>query len=138
MSALDACKPQIIRALEKDGWQIVEKPHQIGFNDRMAYADFSARHVNEDDEQFIIVMEVKCFTNPKADLTELYTAIGQYQFYIAAMRSNREEFPLYLAIPTTAYLRFLEATVLLDAFQIARVKLVVVDISQEVVERWIH
>jgi predicted RNA binding protein YcfA (HicA-like mRNA interferase family) len=27
--ALDACEPEIIRALQKDGWVIVRKPHLI-------------------------------------------------------------------------------------------------------------
>lgn len=85
MSALDACEPQIIRALEKDGWQIVAKPYQIKIDRRIVFADFSARHVNGDSEHFIVVMEVKCFTNPKTDLTELYTAIGQYQLYLTAL-----------------------------------------------------
>jgi predicted metalloprotease with PDZ domain len=136
MSALDACEPQIIHALEKDGWQIVEKPHQIKVDRRIVFADFSARHTNEDGDHYIIVMEVKCFANPKTDLTELYTAIGQYQLYRTALLKNDENYPLYLAIPHNAYERFVDNPTLLATFQVTEVKLVVVDIVQEVVVQW--
>lgn len=137
MSALDACEPQIIRALEKDGWQIVAKPHHIIFDERIVFADFSARHVNEDDENFIVVLEVKCFTNPKNDLTELYTAIGQYQLYRAAMLTRNEVYPLYIAVPYAAYLRFVGEPTLLHAFEITLIKLVIVDIEREEVVQWL-
>ncbi len=136
MTAIDVCEPQIIRALEKDGWQIVEKPYQIKVDRRTVFADFSVRHVNEDGERTVIIMEVKCFTNPKADLTEFYTAIGQYQFYQAALISIEDDFPLYLAIPHEAYQRFLQNPVLLATFELAQVKFVIVDIVQEAVIQW--
>ncbi|NJL43347.1 MAG: hypothetical protein HC935_08680, partial [Pseudanabaena sp. SU_2_4] len=37
----------------------------------------------------IIIVEVKCFTNPKVDLPELYTAIGQYEIYRSALSKNQ-------------------------------------------------
>jgi hypothetical protein len=46
------------------------------------------RGVNGRSEQ-IIVLEVKCFTNPKTDLQEFYTAIGQYEFYREVLRKKR-------------------------------------------------
>lgn len=137
MSAIDACEPQIIRAFEKDGWQIVEKPHAIPFHDRAIFADFRARHLNEDGESYIVVMEVKCFTNPKHDLAEVYTAIGQYQLYAAAMIASEDTYPLYLAIPYAAYQRFEVEFTFLSAFSRAGVKLVIVDVVQEVVIQWI-
>lgn len=113
MTEIDACEPQIIRALEKAGWQIVEKPHHIVFDERMVFADFSARHINEDHENFIVVIEVKCFTNPK------------------------QEYPLYIALPNAAYLRFIAEITLLRAFQITQIKLVIVDIEREEVLQWL-
>lgn len=103
----------------------------------MVFADFSARHINEDHENFIVVIEVKCFTNPKHDLNEIYTAIGQYQVYRAAMATRGKEYPLYIALPNAAYLRFIAEITLLRAFQITQIKLVIVDIEREEVLQWL-
>ncbi|GIK67411.1 MAG: hypothetical protein BroJett018_52050 [Chloroflexota bacterium] len=136
MTAIDACEPQIIRALEKDGWQIFKKPHRIRLRRRSIYADFSARLVNEDGEFYIIVLEVKCLSNPKTDLEEIYAALGQYQIYRASMDSIGETYPLFLAMPNEAYQRLaLEPSIML-ALDKGDVKLVIVDMVEEVVVLW--
>lgn len=43
MAALDACEPQMVRALEKDGWKIARKPYTIKTKLRSVFADFSLR-----------------------------------------------------------------------------------------------
>lgn len=138
MTALDVCEPQIIRALEKDGWQILEKPHQIRVDDRDLFADFSIQHISEDGGIYAVVMEVKCFTNPRQDIPELYTAIGQYRVYRTAMNHDGyENWPLYLALPYDAYNRFADYPTLLAALIEAGVKWIIVDIVQEVVLQWV-
>jgi hypothetical protein len=37
------------------------------------------RKSNGQSEQ-IIILEVKCFSNPQTDLSEFYTALGQYHY----------------------------------------------------------
>jgi hypothetical protein len=74
--AIDACEPQVIRALEKEGWQILAKPYLIVTLVRNLYADLSLQKFQNGSSEQIIVLEVKCFTNPGSDLTEFYTAVG--------------------------------------------------------------
>jgi len=95
----------MIRAFEKVGWRVHEKPYLIRTAKRNLYADFGLQRANEDNLEQIIIMEVKCFTDPQTDLQELYTAIGQYQLYQNALTEHRIAYPLYLAIPQTAYER---------------------------------
>lgn len=135
MTALDSCEPQIIRALEKKGWRIFLKPHSIATDERPVFADFSVQH--DAEGKIIVVIEVKCFANPKADLTELYMAIGQYQYYRVNMKRQRKSYPLYLAIPEEAYQRFLGKPSFIDTLTETQVKLVVIDTVKEVVLQWI-
>ncbi|MBZ0315401.1 MAG: hypothetical protein K8L91_03210 [Anaerolineae bacterium] len=138
MTAIDSCEPQIIRALEKDGWQIVDKPFPIFADKRPVLADFSAHRSSEHGDEFIVVIEVKCFTDPRADLSEFYSAIGQYWYYKVMMTRDNVAFRLYLALPLDAYTRFQLKPSFLQTFEAAQVKLVVVDIGAEVIEQWIN
>lgn len=138
MTALDACEPQIIRALENEGWEIVEKPLFLHVDHRTVFPDFLARQRDDAGTQTIVVMEVKCFTDPKADLADFYGAVGQYQFYRLALQKNQRDYPLYLAIPSDAYQRFSTQATVIELIEQTRMKLLVVDIIQEVVVAWYH
>ncbi len=138
MTAIDSCEPQIIRALEKVGWLIVAKPHNIRLDERYLYADFKASRVTGNGIVSIVVMEVKCFTNPLHDLSELYTAIGQYRMYRSGMDSSGDTaIPLYLALPDVAYRRFEAQPDLFKVLRDSIVKWVVVDIQKESVTQWL-
>lgn len=137
MTALDSCEPQIIHALEKDGWQIINKPYTIPTEQYPVYADFRSRRVEGGSEQTIVVIEVKCFTDPKADLTELYTAVGQYHYYRVSLSHAGLAQPLYLALPQTAYQRFLTKPSFIDTLITTGVKLLVVDTLKEEIFQWV-
>jgi hypothetical protein len=137
MSALDKCEPSIIRAFEKEGWQIEQKPFVLRFPERTVYADVSFQRFIDHEPQHIIVVEIKCFEQHTRDLQELYTAIGQYEYYRIALHRKNFSYPLYLAIPSVAYIRLtqdLTASALLASIQ---ARLVIVDIQKEAIERWI-
>lgn len=137
--ALDACEPAIIRALEKDGWTIREKPFTLQLipSKRTVYADLGLQRVYAGRIEEIIVLEVKCFIDPIHDLQELYTAIGQCIVYRAAMLTNGIDLPLYLVIPTDAYERLMFIPAFEAALKLADIKIVVVDIVMEVIASWI-
>jgi hypothetical protein len=105
MSALDVCEPEVIRALEKEGWRVLEKPYLIHIVKRNLLADMSLQKNANGSAETIIVVEVKCFTNPKTDLSEFYAAVGQYQYYRNAMSLKNLSFPIFLAIPQKAWRR---------------------------------
>lgn len=136
--ALDNCEPQIIRALEKDGWTIRDKPFGIRVRAGEAVvADFSVERL--DDEQFtqLIILEVKCFANPNADLHDFYVAIGQYLYYQNALMLAKIQEALYLAIPHAAYERLIKRQIVAATLQSSGVKLLVVDIELEEIVGWI-
>lgn len=138
MTALDSCEPQIIRALEKDGWIIVAKPHYIPLQRRTLYADFRIRHTDEDGEHYAVVIEVKCFLDPQNDVPEIYRAMGQYHLYRTSLAAANQPYPLYLALPADAYHRFLDEPEVIEALRLLDVQLVIVDLSEEIVLEWKH
>ena len=83
-------------------------------------------------------MEVKCFSNPQSDLAEFYTAVGQYQFYRAAVLASHSTTPLYLAIPNPAYICLTTDNAIRIAIRENGIKLVAVDIVKEEVVLWLH
>lgn len=138
MAAIDVCEPQIINALQKAGWQISEKPFTLRLDDRTVFADFSVRRIDDDGRiEEVIVLEVKCFTHPKNDLPEFYTAVGQYEFYRATLKLVGIEFPLYLAIPEMAFVRLDGDASVRHVVRSSSIRIVVIDIEQEKIVRWI-
>lgn len=136
MTALDSCEPQIIRALEKEGWRIDLKPYPITTEARGVFADFSVQRTVANQTQTIVVVEVKCFANPKADLIELYTAVGQYLYYRVNLNREGKGDLLYLALPDHVFKRFQKKPSFLDTFAASLIKLVIVDIEREVITQW--
>jgi hypothetical protein len=137
MPAIDVCEPQVIRALEKDGWHIIKKPVTIYLTTRIIFADIKLRQNGNSEYQHIIVLEVKCFTHPENDLNELYTALGQYLLYRSAIRLNGENAPIYLVLPSEAYQRLFQEEAIVTTFHDLDVKLVIIDLAEERVIEWI-
>ncbi|MCC7450459.1 MAG: hypothetical protein IT324_23775 [Anaerolineae bacterium] len=138
MPAIDSCEPPILRALQKDGWHVRIKPYAIHSGKHLTFADASLERVTEDRIEHIVVVEVKCFNDPQADLPELYTAIGQYLFYRSALLLIGNPPPLYLAVPTRAYARLTSDSVIMAVLQDARIKLIIIDLETEEVVQWIN
>lgn len=138
MSAIDTCEPQVLRALQKDHWAIVNKPFAIRTNTHTVFADCLLERKNNGYTEQAIILEVKCFSNPQTDLSEFYTALGQYQFYRAAVAANHSTTPVYLAIPYPAYVRLTKDNAINMAISQNSIKLVAVDIVKEEVIQWLH
>lgn len=136
MTALDSCEPQMIRALEKEGWEVFLKPHTIDTPLRAVFADFSLRRWKDGTLETIIVVEVKCFADERQDLNELYRAIGQYQFYRTALRNEGKGYALYLAVPEDALRRLILDPTVVESLTDSAVQLVVIDIAAEEVVSW--
>lgn len=137
MSAIDHCEEETIRAFEKDGWQVRDKPFFIRVTDGNLRADVSfERQVNDQLEQ-IVVVEIKCFSDFQRDLVEFYKAVGQYQTYRAALRLDEIPVGLFLTIPQDAYQRFEKRPEFMETLREARINYVIIDLEQEVIVQWI-
>jgi hypothetical protein len=136
--ALDNCEPQIIRALDKDGWLVIDHPLTIrnALGRNHVYADLRLRQTNTGQQ--IIVVEVKCFPDARSVLEEFYHAIGQYQVYRNALELNQMDVPLYLAVPLPVYADFFQRTLIQKTLGEVKVKLLVVDLENEVIVQWVN
>jgi hypothetical protein len=84
----------------------------------------------------LIVIEIKCFSDAAEDLSELYRALGQYQFYQTALSLREDVPPLYLALPSLAYARFQNRPEIMLTLQNSGVKYVIIDLEAEVIVQW--
>jgi hypothetical protein len=136
MPAIDKCEPAVIRALEKVGWIVKERPYPILISDEEAeylFADLLMQKLQNRDE--IIVIEVKCFTQ-KSKINELYTAVGQYQAYRDTLAWNHLDISVYLAIPEEEYRTLLRLPGIKYFIEHTGVKWILVSIAKEEIIEW--
>lgn len=93
MAAIDECEPAIIEAFKKDNWEIDQKPYFIRVHGRGSLlADLKLKRLQEGTIENIIVVEVKCFQNPKNDVQDFYIAQGQYNYYSVLLKGKQIPF----------------------------------------------
>ncbi len=88
------------------------------------------------DQSLLIVVEVKCFAMLRGIYYDFYQAIGQYLVYRNALEWQKQNTPVYLAIPSFAYDLCNAIPALKRTLVDARVKVIVVDLEREEVIRW--
>jgi hypothetical protein len=137
MSRLDQCHYQVVRALEKDGWTIHDLPARFQIPDRTIYVDIEASRQTNGTHEQIMLAEVKCFPDIDSTTRELYIAVGQYMIYRSVLKRANVKIPLYLAIPEPIYTLVFDDSVH-DMISEAKIKVVVVDLLEEVVRQWIE
>ena len=130
MPTIDECQPQVIRALEREGW-IIQTPLLTGADGFSIYIDIFASK-----PEASAYIEVKCLTQQKNN-QDLYNALGQYVIYRAFLVKWRQSPSLYLAVPVTAYDELFVETIK-QAVQDNQIRLIVVDLKQEKIVRWIE
>jgi hypothetical protein len=141
MPALDHCHPQVVRALEKAGWVVVQQPYTLQVlssarKNSNLFIDLLARHERDTPTATIMVVEAKCFEG-RSDVYDLYGAIGQYVIYRSLLRERELALPLYLAVPVTAYHRVFREFAMPVISELG-LKLIVIDMVAEVIEQWIE
>jgi hypothetical protein len=72
MPQLDHCHDQVVRSLQKAGWEVGDNPYTLPIPGRRPLQiDIYARQYSNSHPQTIIIVEVKFFDNKKAELNEL-------------------------------------------------------------------
>jgi len=138
MPALDQCHNQIVRALQKDGWSVSNKPYVLYIaSQRRVYIDIFAYRQIDNNSQRLIIVEAKCFMDDRSELNDLYTAIGQYTLYRHWLKSVAVTDDLYLAIPNRAYNNIIQPLAH-AVIRENRVKMIIIDLENEVVEQWME
>lgn len=138
MPRLDLIHNQVKNALINDGWQITDEPYNIAYGSVRLQADLGAKKsfaVERNGTK--IVIEVKSFVG-KSLINEIENALGQYLMYVSYMRLSGDFHKLYLALSQEVYDRFGEVDgldVVLEQFSIS---LLIVNITEEEVVKWIR
>ena len=135
MPAIDSCQPQVIRALEKDGWNVETNSGRFRKDNRAIVIDIRANYGSNGQSRQILLVEVKCFADSSEYTRDLYVAIGQYVVYQAMLNELKNSTSLYLAIPLRAYDDLFDG-VIQRAINDVKIKIIVVDIEREEIVQW--
>lgn len=139
MPAIDLCEPQVINALQKDGWIVTHQPFAIRIDRKRGgyiYADLRLQNANQSES--IIVVEVKCFDSTRTHLEDFYQAIGQCTVYTNALALNNIDTPVFLSIPDTIYQTFFQQTLIQSVIKTMQIQMVVIDLQKEEIVQWVR
>lgn len=136
--AKDTIHDAIKNALINDGWHITDDPFRIDYKGFALKADLAAEYpfVAEKHGQKIVV-EVKSFGG-RSLVRQLQQAIGQYEMYFDFMTLTNLEHELYLGISELTYNDFFMQEAVQVLRQRRQIKLLVVDIDEEKIVKWIR
>ena len=136
--AKDVIHDAVKHALIKDGWRIIADPFRIEYEEFSLSADLAAEHpFAAEREGQKIVVEVKSFGG-RSFVRELQQALGQYEMYLDFLELTSPEYDLYLAISELVYTDFFEQRATQVIVQRHHLKLLIVDIDEEVIVTWRH
>jgi hypothetical protein len=135
MPSFDQCHSQVMRALQKDHWNITEQQVPMKLGRRRVFVDLLASRGTNGSRQELALIEVKCFSDAQNTSQEIYTAIGQYILYRAMLRELELDIPLYLSIPETIFNNVFDIVVQ-RAIADSQIKSVIVNLDEERVVRW--
>ena len=137
MSKRDNIHFSVKTALEKDGWTITNDPLQIPTGDTVIKIDMGAEKVlvaQKGAEK--IAVEVKTLSTPSI-VYACYDAFGKYMLYRDALRDEHIVRELYLAISDVAFNRIKKVDFIYKRINQYEIKVIVVDIDQEIIKQWI-
>jgi hypothetical protein len=124
-------------ALIKDGWQITADPYRIAYEEVKLYADLAAeRPFAAEREGRKIVVEVKSFLHP-SPIHDFEIALGQYNLYRELLAVIAPERKLYLAVSDSLQDNFLSGKAIQRIIQQQQLYILLVNISNEEVTKWI-
>lgn len=131
--AKDKYHDNVVNALKRDGWRIVDDPYTLFIAKRRLYIDLLAQRGDEE----VVLIEVKVFEEARSPMNYIANAVGQYLLYKAALDFVDDKTPLYLAMPETVYDTLMAETLAAYYIQYTETKLVIYDPIREVIIKWI-
>lgn len=137
MSARDRYHNWVKETLMLDGWVISHDPLSIAIGKISVQIDLGLENlIGAEKEARKIAVEIKSFSNV-SQITDFYTALGQYLCYKVALAERQPERILYLAIPDLVYDLFFAEELIQKVLQAYPVKLLVYDLSNKEIQSWI-
>ncbi len=133
MPSLDVYHDLVKKALQREGWTITHDPYHIIAGGAELYIDLGAKKLIAAVKQNKkIAVEVKSFIG-KSQITEFYSALGQYLTYQQGLKMAEPERELYLAIPTIAKNEVFSLGLTQKLISELKIKLLVYSLSGEIV-----
>ncbi|MDZ8187149.1 MAG: element excision factor XisH family protein [Nostoc sp. ChiSLP02] len=124
-------------ALIKDGWTITDDPFHLKWGKKDMYVDLGVEKViAAEKEGHRIAAEIKTFRTV-SDMTDLEQALGQYLAYRSVMIRTNPDRVLYLAVRDEVYADIFEEPIAKLLVEDYKVNVVVFQLEQEVIFRWI-
>lgn len=137
MPAKDIYHDAVKNALIKDGWTITADPYFIVYKKLRLVADLGAeRSLSAQKGNDKIVIEVKSFLNPSF-IYDLERAVGQYMIYRNFLTKTALDHQIYLALSQLVYRTNFDETIEIIVNE-NQLKLIIVDVNNEVITKWIN
>ena len=125
-------------ALQKIGWKVTHDPLYIPTLMRRLEIDLGAERViaaEKGDEK--IAVEIKSFIGV-SEIHEFYKALGQFSYYQLALEDIDSNRVLYLAVPLDVYDALFTEPLTLKAITRYKIKIIVYNIENGTIEKWIN
>jgi hypothetical protein len=135
LPAIDQCQKQVLNALSKAGWQVLKAPSRISTVTRTVFIDARLGRGSNGTGEQILLLEVKCFADSGDRTMQLYECVGQYLVYRAILADTANSTPLYLSIPTFIVEEEFDTSIRRVIAE-SEIKVIVIDLDQEVVVQW--
>jgi XisH protein len=137
MPAFDQCYDQVVRALQKDGWKLIQSPANIYTRYRTIYVDLEVSRGENGTQETVMLVEVKCFPDHNSTTRDLYISIGQYLVYRAMLVEIEQATDLYLSVPSDVFETIFDVAVM-RVVEESQIKIVVIDLATEDITKWIE
>lgn len=136
MPRRDTYHQAVKNALLKDGWTITADPMRVEFGGVEFYVDLGAeRLLAAERGSERIAVEVKSFI-AASDISEFYTALGQFLSYRLALEREQPERQLYVAVPEDAWTTFFALPFAVEMRQRHQLSIIVFDSTEETIRQW--
>lgn len=133
MPSLDIYHDLVKTALQAEGWTITHDPYPLSAGGAELYIDLGAgRPIAAVKQNQKIAVEIKSFLG-KSQITEFYSALGQYLTYQQGLKITEPDRQLYLAIPKIAKDEVFSLTLTQQLIAELKIKLLVYSLSGEII-----
>jgi XisH protein len=138
MSRRDRFHLLVKQALIQTGWVITDDPLYLNIGNVNIQIDLAAVPLiaaTKADQK--IAVEVKSFINA-SQITDFYSALGQYLTYRVALEVQEPDRVLYLAVPKLTYETLFQEILIQKVFEFYPVKILVYNKITQEIQSWIE
>ena len=137
--AKDSIHEPVIRALEKDGWDVFT-PLYISVPGTSVSIDVEGeKFIVAEKSNVKIAVEIKSFSHASI-VQAIAEALGKYNLYQKAIKQSKKHQgrKLYIATSIQGYYRLQNIEFIREAIKEDNIPFIIVDINKEIIKTWIE